>query len=197
MGRRGGSFARALLLARKVNFLFFPFFTFFCFFTFFIVVNLSWRRGFPNYNNEIRHLSFSPSALMKYSERERLICIFFPLSLLRHDGLSIWKVSLCVYVLLWYRLYVRPGKWILLFLADAGVTEQSIRQRPGWQENRKKNSTWLLHSIFCDVQWLYIDASPLINNTSVYIYPKLTISAQSHLKILPKTDLSILKPASP
>jgi hypothetical protein len=41
MGRRGGSFARALLLARKVNFLFFPFFTFFCFFTFFIVVNLS------------------------------------------------------------------------------------------------------------------------------------------------------------
>jgi hypothetical protein len=32
MGRRGGSFARALLLARKVNFLFFPFFPFFSLF---------------------------------------------------------------------------------------------------------------------------------------------------------------------
>jgi hypothetical protein len=32
MGRRGGSFARALLLARKVNFLFFSFFHFFLLF---------------------------------------------------------------------------------------------------------------------------------------------------------------------
>lgn len=121
------------------------------------------RRGFPNYNNEIRHLSFFP-ALIWYPER--VVNLYFSFPFFTMTGFQSERFP-CTYSVF------GTSKKMDLIIPCRGVTAQSLRERHDDRETEKRTQLDYCIPFLCQMT---IDASPVINNTRVqWIYHKLTV----------------------